>query len=103
VNSGAYDRCNSPAGHASGGCKEFEKKGNPTDQAGPVRATPIQPSEYDVTLWVDQKRNISFRYTDSGNKPLDLYYLMDLSQTMDDDRVSPGLGQSESELKFLIS
>lgn len=60
------------------------REGNP-----PARGNgkSIQSGDYTVELSVGQKINITFKYVDPGNKPLDLYYLMDLSATMRDSKV----------------
>jgi len=47
----------------------------------------IIPSSALLRLRVGQVVNITMEYYDTENKPLDLYYVMDLSATMADDKV----------------
>jgi len=47
----------------------------------------IRPQSASMKLRVGDKVNITMEYFDTENKPLDLYYLMDLSATMADDKV----------------
>lgn len=47
----------------------------------------ITPQEVNLKLPVGQEVEVELRYNDSLDKPLDLYYIMDLSATMEDDKV----------------
>jgi protocadherin alpha len=46
----------------------------------------LKPHGASLRLRVGSKVNITLQYFDTENKPLDLYYIMDLSATMDDDK-----------------
>lgn len=48
----------------------------------------LKPSSASLRMRIGYPINITMEYYDAENKALDLYYVMDLSATMADDRVS---------------
>lgn len=46
----------------------------------------IQPQRVNLTLRRGQEYNLTFQYSPAEDYPVDLYYLMDLSASMADDR-----------------
>ncbi|CAG7717397.1 unnamed protein product, partial [Allacma fusca] len=51
------------------------------------RRVHIAPQVINLELKVGDPVTVKLEYLDAEDKPLDLYYLMDLSHTMSDDRV----------------
>ena len=47
----------------------------------------LKPQKVSVKLRVDEPYNISLNYKQATDYPIDLYYLMDLSKSMEDDKV----------------
>ena len=60
----------------------------------------ISPQKINLTLRANDPVSLEMEYLDPGNKPLDLYYLMDLSFTMKDYKVATFSHSSPVPLLF---
>lgn len=51
------------------------------------RTVQIQPQQVSLKLRVGQAYDLNIKYAQAEDYPVDLYYLMDLSKSMEDDKV----------------
>ncbi|ODN00557.1 Integrin beta-PS [Orchesella cincta] len=89
-----FQRCNTIKGH-NGKCSNvnIEKAERSTwnitkDEALSSNYPPmrVRPQEGQLKLAVGEEMTIQLDYKDDTDRPLDLYYIMDLSATMEDDK-----------------
>lgn len=59
---------------------------DPTSKGRTEKIVQISPQRISLKLRINEPRRIKFAYAQAEDYPIDLYYLMDLSQTMKDDK-----------------
>ncbi|CAL8104337.1 unnamed protein product [Orchesella dallaii] len=86
-----FQRCNTIEGH-KGKCTEGNYETPESSSWSKIRNDPItqemrvRPQVGLLKLAVGQEVTVDLEYKDETDRPLDLYYIMDLSATMEDDK-----------------
>lgn len=75
-----YQESHSSSGHSS---SSSGIKGGASGSGGVVQ---ISPQHVELKLRVNEKYNFNINYAQAEDYPVDLYYLMDLSKSMEDDK-----------------
>ncbi|XP_006623005.1 integrin beta-PS [Apis dorsata] len=87
ANSYEYSYINSST-YGSQSYKETSNSNNNNNNSGNKRQEAIQiwPQEVNLKLRINEAHRMTFAYSQAEDYPVDLYYLMDLSKSMEDDK-----------------